>query len=206
MRKRLTYANVTATLALVFAMSGGALAAKHYLINSTKQINPKVLKKLHGKPGPQGARGIQGAQGTPGIQGPAGSEGQSGRGPVFLAHSEGVGFPLTSNAVEIVLSEVLPAGSYSVTATLVPANVGGGLPATTNCVFRYEAGGKATVVGESATVVVAGTRGTLALSETFVFASPTELDLACKTESILGEYRSDRMIATSVTSISRTDS
>jgi hypothetical protein len=186
-------------------MTGGALAAKHYLINSTKQINPKVLKKLHGKPGPQGARGIQGAQGTPGIQGPAGAEGQSGRGPVFLAHSEGVGFPLSSNAAEIVLSEVLPAGSYSVTATLVPANVGVST-AKTNCVFRYEAGGKATVVGESATVLAAGTRGTLALSETSVFASPTELDLACQTESILGEYRFDRMIATSVTSISRTDS
>jgi hypothetical protein len=205
MRRRLTYANVTATLALVFSMTGGALAAKHYLINSTKQINPKVLKKLRGKPGPQGPRGIQGGQGTQGIQGPAGPEGQSGRGPVFLAHSEGVGFPLSANAAEIVLSEVLPAGSYSVTATLVPANIGGS-PAKTNCVFRYEAGGKATVVGESAAVVAAGTRGTLALSETFVFASPTALDLACQTESVLGEYRFDRMIATSVTSITRTDS
>lgn len=46
MRHRLSYANVAATLALVFSMSGGALAATHYLINSTKQINPKVLKKL----------------------------------------------------------------------------------------------------------------------------------------------------------------
>jgi hypothetical protein len=73
-------------------------------------------------------------------------------------------------------------------------------------VFRYEAGGKAIVVGESATVVAAGTRGTLTLSEAFVFASPTELDLPCQTESILGEYRFARMIATSVTSITRTDS
>ncbi|HEX9482468.1 MAG TPA: hypothetical protein VF927_10235 [Solirubrobacteraceae bacterium] len=205
MRKRLTYANVTATLALVFSMTGGALAAKHYLINSTKQINPKVLKKLHGKAGPQGPRGTQGAQGTQGIQGSAGPEGQSGRGPVFLAHSEGVGFPEAPSAAEIVLSEVLPAGSYSVTATLVPANAGLS-PAKTTCVFRYKAGGEATVVGESATEVAAGTRRTLALSETFVFASPTELDLACQTESILGEYRFDRMIATSVTSITRTDS
>ena len=51
MRKRLSYANVTATLALVFAMSGGAMAANSYLINSTKQINPKVLKKLTGNAG-----------------------------------------------------------------------------------------------------------------------------------------------------------
>jgi hypothetical protein len=44
--RRLTYANVTATLALLFSMSGGALAANHYLINSTRQINPRVLRAL----------------------------------------------------------------------------------------------------------------------------------------------------------------
>lgn len=46
MRRHISYANVAATLALVLSMSGGALAASHYLINSTKQINPKVLKTL----------------------------------------------------------------------------------------------------------------------------------------------------------------
>ena len=34
--KRMTYANVALTLALVFAMTGGAYAAKKYLITSTK--------------------------------------------------------------------------------------------------------------------------------------------------------------------------
>jgi hypothetical protein len=62
--------NVVATLALVFAMSGGALAASHYLINSTKQINPKVLKKLKGNRGPSGAPGVRGPVGP---QGPAGA-------------------------------------------------------------------------------------------------------------------------------------
>ncbi|MGH2853381.1 MAG: hypothetical protein ACRDLF_04220 [Solirubrobacteraceae bacterium] len=46
MRKHLNYANVVATFALLFAMSGGALAAKHYLLNSVGQINPRVLSKL----------------------------------------------------------------------------------------------------------------------------------------------------------------
>ncbi|HEX4466685.1 MAG TPA: hypothetical protein VH025_05820, partial [Solirubrobacteraceae bacterium] len=37
---------MAATLALVFSMSGGALAAKHYLVSSTKQISPNALESL----------------------------------------------------------------------------------------------------------------------------------------------------------------
>ncbi len=77
-RRHLSYANVVATLALVFAMSGGALAASHYLINSTKQINPKLLKKLHGAKGATGATGAPGAQGAAGKEGAPGKEGQPG--------------------------------------------------------------------------------------------------------------------------------
>jgi hypothetical protein len=75
---RITYANVVATLALVLAMSGGALAAKHYLINSTKQINPKVLKTLHGAKGARGGLGPTGGAGPQGIQGPEGKRGARG--------------------------------------------------------------------------------------------------------------------------------
>jgi len=79
MRRRLNYANVTATIALFFAMSGGALAAKHYLINSTKQINPKVLKALRGNVGARGATGAPGAAGAPGATGKEGPQGQEGK-------------------------------------------------------------------------------------------------------------------------------
>jgi Collagen triple helix repeat (20 copies) len=74
-RKRFTYANVAMTLALVFAMSGGAYAASKYLITSTKQISPKVLKSLQGRAGKAGANG---AQGLAGAQGPAGAQGAQG--------------------------------------------------------------------------------------------------------------------------------
>jgi hypothetical protein len=47
MRRHITYANVVATLALVFAMSGGAIAAKHYLVTKTNQISPKVLQSFN---------------------------------------------------------------------------------------------------------------------------------------------------------------
>jgi hypothetical protein len=74
-RRRATYANVAMTLALVFAMTGGAYAAKKYLITSTKQISPKVLKQLTG---PRGATGAAGPQGPQGAQGPAGAKGENG--------------------------------------------------------------------------------------------------------------------------------
>ena len=64
----MTYANVAATLALVFAMSGGALAASHYLITSTSQISPKVLKELK-KAGASGATGPRAPQGPAGATG-----------------------------------------------------------------------------------------------------------------------------------------
>jgi Collagen triple helix repeat (20 copies) len=79
MRRHLSYANVAATLALVFAMSGGALAANSYLINSTKQINPKVLKKLTGKAGKTGKVGPAGATGAIGVTGAAGATGKEGK-------------------------------------------------------------------------------------------------------------------------------
>ncbi len=77
-RKRLTYANVAATLALVFAMSGSALAAGHYLITSTKQIKPSVVASLKGKAGTSGTPGTQGSQGPAGAAGKEGSGGKEG--------------------------------------------------------------------------------------------------------------------------------
>lgn len=65
--------NLVAWLALFVALGGTSLAANHYLISSTKQISPKVLKKLKGSRGPQGAQGLTGAQGPQGPQGPAGT-------------------------------------------------------------------------------------------------------------------------------------
>jgi len=94
-RARVSYANVVATLAILFSMTGAAVAAKHYLINSTSQINPKVLKAIEGRhtgtpgaagaqgpvgpAGPAGPQGAQGNAGPPGVTGPTGSEGPPGQ-------------------------------------------------------------------------------------------------------------------------------
>jgi hypothetical protein len=81
-RGRLSYANVVATLALVFAMSGGAAyAASHFLITSTKQIKPSVLAQLKGRAGPAGPAGAAGVAGAVGPAGPAGTGAQGPAGP-----------------------------------------------------------------------------------------------------------------------------
>jgi hypothetical protein len=95
MRRRFNYANVTATLALVFAMSGGALAAHHYLISSTKQISPKVLAALRSRAGPTGPSGPRGTTGTAGTSGELAAtpatlpSGHSESGTYSVASSEG---------------------------------------------------------------------------------------------------------------------
>jgi hypothetical protein len=58
--------NLVAWLALFVALGGTSLAASHYVISSTKQISPKVLKKLKGNRGATGATGAKGATGATG--------------------------------------------------------------------------------------------------------------------------------------------
>ncbi len=76
--RRLNPATVIAVIALVFALSGTAVAAKRYLITNPKQISPAVLKKLatlasrEVKNGAPGAAGSAGAAGSSGERGPAG--------------------------------------------------------------------------------------------------------------------------------------
>ncbi|HXD53372.1 MAG TPA: hypothetical protein VN618_01330 [Solirubrobacteraceae bacterium] len=138
MRKRLTYANVAATLALVFAMSGGALAANSYLISSTKQISPKVLKKLKGARGRTGARGANGAAGAPGAPGAPGGAGKEGpRGPsdvweVRLAESSAETEASTYKSLTLA---GLPAGTYSISAkaTIWPQGTN---PGSATCVLQ----------------------------------------------------------------------
>ena len=77
-RLHLTPSTVIASLALVFAMTGGAYAASKYVITSTKQIKPSVLAQLKGKAGAKGAAGAPGAAGPQGSAGAAGKDGAPG--------------------------------------------------------------------------------------------------------------------------------
>jgi hypothetical protein len=77
-RRHVNATTVIAVFALVFAMSGGAYAAKKFLITSKGQISPQVLKSLKGAAGAKGANGAAGAQGAAGPAGPTGPAGTAG--------------------------------------------------------------------------------------------------------------------------------
>jgi hypothetical protein len=106
-RRQVNASTVIASLALVFAMTGGAYAANHYLITNTSQIKPSVLKKIaksFQRTGPAGAQGLPGANGTDGKNGATGATGAQGpkgetgaTGPVGAINTEG---PLPSGKSE----------------------------------------------------------------------------------------------------------
>jgi hypothetical protein len=84
---RLTFANVTSSLALFIALGGASYAAIKVPANSvgtkqvknraitTRKLDPKALASLHGARGLPGSPGVQGPQG---LQGPKGDAGAAG--------------------------------------------------------------------------------------------------------------------------------
>jgi hypothetical protein len=100
-------AMTVALVALFIAMGGSAVAAKHYLINSTSQINPKVLKKLRGNRGPTGPKGSPGTSGAPGTNGAPGAKGEPGTSAV-------------SYFARINIGGTVEAGTPGVTAKAIP--------------------------------------------------------------------------------------
>jgi Collagen triple helix repeat (20 copies) len=70
--------SIVAWLALFVALTGTSMAASHYIVTSTRQIKPSVLKHLHGQRGARGPAGKAGPQGESGSKGDIGERGLPG--------------------------------------------------------------------------------------------------------------------------------
>jgi hypothetical protein len=73
LRNRFGIPGIVSVIALVFAMSGGAFAAQHYLAGASSAKQAK-----RGPRGPQGLQGQNGLQGPIGPAGPNGARGETG--------------------------------------------------------------------------------------------------------------------------------
>jgi hypothetical protein len=197
-RRHLNYANIAATLALVFSMSAGAVATTHYLINSTKQINPKVIKKLKGRSGATGVRGPVGKEGSPGKTGSAGAVGASA---AFNTNSgeNALWWPTTAGQVQTVSSLSLPAGEFSVSGKLIADNDG------PDAIVRCEL-----VLGETTidpgydgieVATAPNDRHTMVLAGTGSLSSPGTAKITCSVPATEGKYMDRSITAIQVGSL-----
>ena len=93
-RRNLTPGTAIGVIALVFAMSGGAIAAKNASdsAEASKTLRgPKGPKGKRGPQGPQGPKGDTGEQGPVGPQGPKGDTGDPWTAGGFLPSGKSVG-------------------------------------------------------------------------------------------------------------------
>jgi hypothetical protein len=116
-RSYLNYANVMATIAVLFAMSGGAIAAtggfssggklracvtnegRLKLVTSGESCKRGQKSVSWSQTGPAGAKGASGAPGAPGVAGAKGADGQNGAPAVSLWARVGKGTLEASNGV-----------------------------------------------------------------------------------------------------------
>ena len=155
---------VVSICAFVVALGGTAVAAKKYVITSTKQISPKVLQQLRGRTGQMGPTGLQGPRGTDGTAGPPGADGLAGPSSI-VSMTRGDIASLADNAVAELTA--LPAGQWLVVATLSATN---GSDTTLACQIEGQPG---------SSMAVGAKEAQLTTSAALDLASATNVRLLC---------------------------
>ena len=122
---RLTFANVTSSLALFIALGGASYAAIKVPANSvgtkqvknraitTRKLDPKALASLHGARGLPGSPGVQGPQGLQGPKGDAGAAGAAALADGSITASKLAGSSVTQ--AKLGLTTVLATSSVDST-------------------------------------------------------------------------------------------
>ena len=193
-RPGLSYANVISTIALFFALGGGAFAAVNSYVGSKGQVQGCVATKGHhylqivrwgtrcpkrtqalafNQTGPAGPRGVQGGQGGQGLQGPTGPQGPSS---AFSATANGTA---VTAATTTVATLNLAAGTYVIDAkAAIDASNTGSF--TWGVVCTLSAGGSSdTTHGEGVSSGGADGQMPASLIVTVALPSPATESLAC---------------------------
>ena len=195
-----SYANVTATLALVIALGGTSYAAIKLPKNSVSslQVKDRSLLKKDFRTG-QLPRGKTGATGPQGPAGPAGGAGAGGGSSAILNRAEAPEALVPGTGDQVVHSMNLPAGSFAVTAKFVAESTvdGGRLSCTLTlggaAIDNLGPGGIDFDAGASSnTLTGAGSLG-----------APGAAQVVCNTGNLVpaGSYRGRSMTAVNVSSV-----
>ncbi|MFL5845131.1 MAG: hypothetical protein ACJ762_10590 [Solirubrobacteraceae bacterium] len=212
-------ATVLAFAALVLAMTGSAIAAKKYVITSTKQIKPSVLKQLKGKRGAvgptgaigaTGAKGDTGATGATGAAGAAGAKGDTGNtgatgsaGPVTIIYDRSTDTPGAYTSVnstsQVTKSTVtLPPGTWFLRAD---ATVHTATSQAVTCEMR--AAGAGSALDSSGETLDTNENRPFGLVASITVATQTDVNLRCAAGGAGngGGIANIRFVATSATNV-----
>lgn len=118
-----SYANVTATLALVIALGGTSYAAiklpKNSVTSATVKDRSLLKKDFRIGQLPRGKTGKQGPAGPAGAVGGSGAAGGAGTGAGLFNRTDAVELLLAGTGDQQIQSLALPAGSWVVTAKFI---------------------------------------------------------------------------------------